>query len=220
MTEATRTNINLGKAIQKIRKNNALTLSAVSEKTGLAISTLSKIENNQSSPNFDVLARLAEGLGLDLITLLGDSFYTFAAGARTINRANNGIRYETPFGTYEALSSEIAMKALQPMLVHVPKGKGKGKGKDKPVATSSHGGEEFIYVLEGSILFSMDPYSPTALEQGDSVHFDSLMPHGFVAIGDKDAWILSVCLFDKKLNQRSNAEFPDEASGNQEESGN
>ena len=92
MTETTRASINLGKAIQKIRKSNALTLSAVSEKTGLAISTLSKIENNQSSPNFDMLARLAEGLGLDLITLLGDSFYTFAAGARTINRANQGIR--------------------------------------------------------------------------------------------------------------------------------
>ncbi len=214
MTEITRSSINLGKAIQKIRKSNALTLSAVSEKTGLAISTLSKIENNQSSPNFDMLARLAEGLGLDLITLLGDSFYTFAAGARTINRANNGIRYETPFGTYEALSSEIAMKALQPMVVHVP------KGKDMPAAMSSHGGEEFIYVLEGNILFSMDPYSPTTLEQGDSVHFDSLMPHGFVAIGDKDAWILSVCLFDKKLNQRSNVEFPEELSGNHEESGN
>ena len=213
MTETTRASINLGKAIQKIRKSNALTLSAVSEKTGLAISTLSKIENNQSSPNFDMLARLAEGLGLDLITLLGDSFYTFAAGARTINRANQGIRYETPFGTYEALSSEIAMKALQPMVVHVP------KGKDKPAASSSHGGEEFIYVLEGSILFSMDPYSPTALEQGDSIHFDSLMPHGFVALGDKDAWILSVCLFDKNLNQRSGAEFPDDPSGNNKESG-
>lgn len=213
MTETARASINIGKAIQQIRKSNALTLSAVSEKTGLAISTLSKIENNQSSPNFDMLARLAEGLGLDLITLLGDSFYTFASGARTINRMNSGIRYETPFGTYEALSSEIAMKALQPMVVHVP------KGKDKPAAMSSHGGEEFIYVLQGSILFSMNPYSPTVLEQGDSVHFDSLMPHGFVAVGDEDAWLLSVCLFDKKLNQRPSAEFPDEPSGNSEGQG-
>ena len=126
---------------------------------------------------------------------------------------NSVIRYETPFGTYEALSSEIAMKALQPMVVHVP------KGKDKPEAMSSHGGEEFLYVLQGSILFSMNPYSPTVLEQGDSVHFDSLMPHGFVAVGDEDAWLLSVCLFDKKLNQRPSAEFPDEPSGNSEGQG-
>ncbi|MXY64888.1 MAG: cupin domain-containing protein, partial [Gammaproteobacteria bacterium] len=116
-------------------------------------------------------------------------------------------------GTYEATSSEIAMKAFQPMVVHIP------KGKEKPEAMSSHGGEEFLYVLQGSILFSMNPYSPTVLEQGDSVHFDSLMLHGFVAVGDEDAWLLSVCLFDKKLNQRPSAEFPDDPSGNSEGQG-
>ena len=81
---------NIGKALQRLRKNNDLTLAAVSARTGVAISTLSKIENNQSSPNFDVLVRLADGLGLDLIALLGDSFYTFAHGARTITRAGGG----------------------------------------------------------------------------------------------------------------------------------
>ena len=65
---------NIGKALQRLRKDNDLTLAAVSAKTGVAISTLSKIENNQSSPNFDVLTRLAEGLGMDLITLLGRQF--------------------------------------------------------------------------------------------------------------------------------------------------
>ena len=193
----------IGKVLQQVRKSNDLTLSAVSAKTGVAVSTLSKIENNQSSPNFDMLTRLAEGLGLDLITLLGDSFYTFASGARTINRANEGLCYDTPLGTYEALSSELARKALQPMVVHVP------KGKQEPAAMSSHGGEEFIYVLSGTLRFSMEPYSPTILEQGDSVHFDSLMPHGFVAMGDEDAWLLSVCLFDKKFANRKAAGVPD-----------
>ena len=160
---------NIGKALQRLRKNNDLTLAAVSAKTGVAISTLSKIENNQSSPNFDVLVRLADGLGLDLIALLGDSFYTFAHGARTITRAGGGVRYETPLGVYEALSSEIAMKALQPAVVRVP------AGRDEPAAMSSHAGEEFIHVLKGTVRFFMEPYSPTVLEPGDSVHFDSLM---------------------------------------------
>lgn len=88
MAEARSARNNIGKALQRLRKNNDLTLAAVSARTGVAISTLSKIENNQSSPNFDVLTRLAEGLGLDLMTLMGDSFYTFAPGARTVNRAD------------------------------------------------------------------------------------------------------------------------------------
>ena len=187
---------NIGKALQRLRKNNDLTLATVSERTGVAISTLSKIENNQSSPNFDVLVRLADGLGLDLIALLGDSFYTFAHGARTITRADEGVRYETPLGVYEALSSEIAMKALQPAVVHVP------AGRREPAAKSSHAGEEFIYILRGSVRFYMDPYSPTVLKQGDSVHFDSLMRHGFVAAGDEDALMLSVSVFDRDVTRK------------------
>ena len=187
---------NIGKALQRLRKNNDLTLAAVSARTGVAISTLSKIENNQSSPNFDVLVRLADGLGLDLIALLGDSFYTFAHGARTITRAGGGVRYETPLGEYEALSSEIAMKALQPAVVRVP------AGRTEPLAMSSHAGEEFIHILKGTVRFFMEPYSPTVLEPGDSVHFDSLMRHGFVALGDENAVMLSVSVFDRELTTK------------------
>ncbi len=187
---------NIGRALQRLRKNNNLTLAAVSAKTGVAISTLSKIENNQSSPNFDVLTRLADGLGLDLLALLGESFYTFAHGARTITRANAGVRYETPLGTYEALSGEIAMKALQPAVVRVP------AGRSEPASMSTHAGEEIIYILRGSVRFYMEPYSPTVLEQGDSVHFDSLMPHGFAALGDEDALMLSVSVFDRENTRK------------------
>ena len=206
---------NIGRALQRLRKNNDLTLAAVSAKTGVAISTLSKIENNQSSPNFDVLTRLADGLGLDLLALLGESFYTFAHGARTITRANEGVRYEAPLGVYEALSSEIAMKALQPAVVRVP------VGRSEPVAMSSHAGEELIYILRGSVRFFMEPYSPTVLEQGDSVHFDSFMQHGFIALGDEEALMLSVSVFDRertrKMMEDSSAEPANEDGGGEED---
>ena len=201
----------IGRALQRLRKNNDLTLAAVSARTGVAISTLSKIENNQSSPNFDVLTRLADGLGLDLLALLGESFYTFAHGARTITRANEGVHYETPLGAYEALSGEIAMKALQPAVVEVPAGRG------EPLAMSSHAGEEFIYILRGTVQFFMEPYSPSVLQKGDSVHFDSMMPHGFIALGDDDALMLSVSVFDRertrKMMEESSAEPADEDDG-------
>ena len=213
MTEARRAGHNIGKALQNLRKSSDLTLSAVSAKTGVAISTLSKIENNQSSPNYDVLIRLADGLGLDLLALLGDSFHTFAPGARTVNRASQGVRYEAPLGSYEALSSEIAMKALQPTVIRVP------KGRREPEVMSSHGGEEFLYVLHGTVRFHMEPYSPTILKQGDSVHFDSLMPHGVVAVGDADALILSVCLFDREIAKAVTEGSADEPDSDTEDTG-
>ena len=185
---------NIGKALQRLRKDNGWTLSTVSTKTGVAISTLSKIENNQSSPNYDVLIRLAEGLGVDFVELVkGGSFSTFAPGSRTITRTSDTLRYEAPMGEYHVLSSELAKKSLQPMLVRLP------KGKEAPEILSSHWGEEIVYVLSGSLKFFMEPYRETLLNQGDSVHFDGVIPHGFVSVGDEDAWILSVCLSDKEI---------------------
>ena len=185
---------NVGKVLQRLRKDNGWTLSVVSAKTGVAISTLSKIENNQSSPNYDVLIRLAEGLGVDFVELFKNrSFTTFAPGSRTINRAGDTILYNSALGEYHILSGELAKKTLQPMLVCVP------RGKEAPDILSNHGGEEFIYVLSGSLKFFMEPYSATILERGDSVHFDGVMPHGFVAVGDEDAWILSVCLSEREI---------------------
>ena len=185
---------NVGKALQRLRKDNGWTLSVVSAKTGVAISTLSKIENNQSSPNYDVLVRLAEGLGVDFVELFKSrSFTTFAPGSRTINRAGDSILYNSALGEYHILSAELAKKTLQPMLVCVP------TGKDAPDILSNHGGEEFIYVLSGTLKFFMEPYSATVLEEGDSVHFDGVMPHGFVAVGDVDAWILSVCFSEREI---------------------
>ena len=185
---------NIGKALQRLRKDNGWTLSTVSAKTGVAISTLSKIENNQSSPNYDVLTRLADGLGVDFVELVrGGSFSTFAPGSRTINRSGETVRHETPMGEYHALSSELAKKSLQPMLVRVP------RGKRAPEMLSSHWGEEFIYVLSGSLKFYMEPYRETILKKGESVHFDGVIPHGFIAAGEEDAWILAVCLSDKEI---------------------
>ena len=194
MSEIRQAGNSIGNALKRLRKENSWTLSAVSAKTGVAISTLSKIENRQSSPNYDVLMRLADGLGVDFVELVkGGSFSTFAPGSRTINRSGDTARYETPLGEYHALSSELARKSLQPMLVRVP------KGREAPEILSSHWGEEFIYVLSGTLRFYMEPYRATVLNQGDSVHFDGVIPHGFVAVGDEDAWILAVCLSDKEI---------------------
>ena len=188
---------NVGRALQRLRKGRDWTLAAVSAKTGVAVSTLSKIENNQSSPSYDVLIRLAEGLDMGLFELLrGESFSTFASGARAITRAGHGVPYQTPLCESQALSADLAKKAMQPSLVRLP------VGKEVPDALSCHGGEEFVYVIRGSTKFFMDPYSPVVLNEGDSVHFDSLMPHGFTAVGEEEAWLVAISVFNEEITKK------------------
>lgn len=154
------------------------------------MSTLSKIENNQTSPNYDVLVRLCEGLDLNLAEFFqGGTFSTFAHGSRTVNRLGEGVRYDMPFGACVVLSGELSRKALEPKLIHLP------KETDEPpvVRTHSHTGEEFVYVVRGAVQFFMEPYTAIILKEGESVHFDAQMPHGWVAVGDTDALTLVVC---------------------------
>ena len=181
-----------GKSISRLRKEKGWTLAEVSKKTGVAISTLSKIENNKASPTYEVLVRLAEGLGLDFVELLDGGSVRFASGIRTINRAGQGVNYTTSLGEYEALSTELAYKALQPMIVRIP-----FDGGSQPRLFSKHSGEEFVYVLEGEIEFFMDRYAATRLNVGDSVHFDANMTHSFLALGGRGAIILVVCFANK-----------------------
>ena len=186
---STRRSHNVGKTLRRLRRENGWTLSTVSTKTGVAVSTLSKIENNQTSPNYDVLVRLCEGLDLNLAEFFqGGTFSTFAHGSRTVNRLGDGIRYQTPFGERLVLSDELSRKALAPSLLYLPK-----ETAEPPVVEiHSHTGEEFLYVVSGTLKFYMEPYTAIVLKEGESVHFDAQMPHGWIAVGDTDAVSLVV----------------------------
>ena len=186
---STRRSHSVGKTLRRLRRENGWTLSTVSTKTGVAVSTLSKIENNQTSPNYDVLVRLCEGLDLNLAEFFqGGTFATFAHGSRTVNRLGDGIRYKMPVGECVVLSGELSRKALEPKLFYLPK-----ETEEPPVMiTHSHTGEEFVYVVSGAVKFYMEPYTGIVLKAGESVHFDAQMPHGWIAVGDTDVVALVV----------------------------
>ena len=158
----------------------------------MSISTLSKIENKLSAPAYGVLTRLASGLGVDFVELLGGHPPVFAPGMRAVTRAGAGMAYETPIGKYLAIGSELAAKTMQPMVVSVPP-----KGKRAPQFRSSHSGEEFLHVIDGVVEFYLEPYAPLILNPGDSVYFDGSSKHGFASCGQGDAKILCVCLVGK-----------------------
>mgnify|MGYP000137849045 CR=1 FL=1 len=179
----------VGEILSRIRVENRWTLAEVSRRTGVSISSLSKIENNHSTPAYSVLVRLAEGLGIDFSELLGGSPQKFTAAARVVTRKGEGTTYVNKMGAYEALATGLAAKSMQPMVIEIPRRTGNAK-----TVRSAHKAEEFVYVLEGTVTFFMHPYAPVVLATGDSVYFDSASEHGFSSCGDKSARILSICL--------------------------
>ena len=160
----------------------------MAQRTGVSMSTLSKIENNQTAPAYSILIKLTEGLDIDFGSLLGDRPSRPASGARAITLAGKGLRYASEMGRYEALATELASKSMEPMIVVIP-ADGRAPGRIR----SEHEGDEFIYVLSGEVIMEMDPYAPLHLSAGDSVYFDGRASHGFSAAGPESARILSIC---------------------------
>lgn len=180
-----------GSALRSLRKQKQLTLAEVSERTGLPVSTLSKIENGKMSLSYDKLARLSTGLEVDIAQLFEPSSAappTKVQGRRSITRAGNGLAVETENYSHLYPGADLLNKQLVPIIA-------------EPHARSlaefgeliRHEGEEFIYVLEGTVDLHSDLYAPARLEAGDSMYFDSGMGHAYIAVGLKRCRVLSVC---------------------------
>jgi transcriptional regulator with XRE-family HTH domain len=180
-----------GSALRSLRKNKQLTLAEVSARTGLPVSTLSKIETGKMSLSYDKLARLSAGLEVDIAQLFEPGASVVPArvqGRRSVTRSGGGLAVETENYSHLYPAADLLNKRLVPIIA-------------EPHARSlaefgelvRHPGEEFVYVLEGTVDLHTDLYTPARLEAGDSMYFDSGMGHAYIAVGLKRCRVLSIC---------------------------
>lgn len=179
---------NFGGSLRQIRKQNGWTLSQVSEMTDLAASTLSKVENNQTSLTYDNMLKLAEGLGVDIAELFAIEEIQPISGRRSITHHGEARLQPTPNYDYHYHSTDLLRKRMVPIFIQV-----KARTIEEFGDLLRHSGEEFIYVLGGAIEVHTEFYEPVVLEVGESIYLDSSMGHAYVSVGDGDARILGVC---------------------------
>ncbi|MDZ7852917.1 MAG: XRE family transcriptional regulator [Halomonas sp.] len=181
--------LRLGERLKEIRLAHQWTLEDVSQRTGLARSTLSKIENSQISPTFTAVQKLINGLGIDLPQLLSPPrVQPHTMGRRDLTRRGEGQRHPTPTYEHELLSCELAQKRMIPFKTIV-----RARAFEEFSEWVRHDGEEFLMVLDGEIRLYTQYYEPLALASGDSIYFDSAMGHALVSVSEADAMVLSVC---------------------------
>ena len=177
-----------GPRVRRLRHRSGLTLQELGARSGLAFSTISKVEKGQISPTYENVLRLAEGLDVDVAELFADETVAMASGRRSVTRAGEGVRHETAQYEYRMLGADIARKQFVPLLTTL-----RAHDVREFHALSSHPGEEFIYVLSGAVDIHTDQYRPLRLSPGDSCYFDSTMGHACVSAGEEESTILWVC---------------------------
>lgn len=185
---------NPGLFLREFRTEKGWTLVEVSERTGIPVSTLSKVETGKMSLSYEKLVRLSRGLDIDIARLFAAPAsqsapaVQAATGRRSITPANEGTSIKTSTYNYTYPSADLLNKALNPMIIEI-----KVRSIEDFGELMRHPGEEYVLVLEGQCEFHTDIYAPSLLKTGDSAYFDASMGHGYVAVGDGPCRILSVC---------------------------
>lgn len=182
----------LGARLRQLRKSRKLTLHVLSQRSGVAVSTISKIENGALSPTMNNVQRLAAGLDLTLgqfISEIDESDSAAQPNSRILSsRKGDGIRIDTPNYEYNYLCSELKNKRLIPIRARIKAGNLRAFGP-----LERHGGEEFLYVLEGRVVVHTEFYEPVALESGEGIYLDSTMGHAYVNAGESTAEVICIC---------------------------
>jgi transcriptional regulator with XRE-family HTH domain len=162
----------IGERVAQLRARLGMTLDQLAARTGFTKGYLSKIENSRKVPPIGSLSRIAQALHTEITELLHPEAKS-AASAFCLVRANERlpvVRGGTAFGyDYVSLADTKSHKRMEPFLFTFP------SQIDKHVYFE-HEGEEFIFVLSGRVEWQAGS-EKVILEPGDSVYFDSRLPH-------------------------------------------
>ena len=181
-----------GSVLKSLTLANGWTLSEVSRRTGLPVSTLSKVENDKMSLSYDKLARISRGLEIDIGVLFSTegaaSSLSLVTGRRSITRAGEGRVIETEPYEHIYPASDLLNKRFVPIVAEI-----RARSVSEFSELIRHPGEEYTFVLEGTVELHTDLYAPVTLEVGDSIYFDSGMGHVYLSAGPGPCRVLSIC---------------------------
>ncbi len=185
----------LGRLIRILRQQNGWTLKQMSEKVNIPLSTLAKVESDKLSLTYDKLQQLAARLGMSLTEFLGQAESRALAtepqivtARRSVMSKDNVVEINTPNYGYEYLCTDLRDKRMVPIL-----GRIRAHDITEFGDLVTHSGEEFIYVLEGSLEVHLQFYKPIRLNAGQGIYLDSSMGHAYTAVDCDSALMLAVC---------------------------
>ena len=184
------TNEDFAKKIKDVRERQNMSIEELAEKSGVSQEVLEAMEAGEVIPSLTPLTKMARALGVRLGTFLDDTPElgpVVTRGGKTQNNLYFSGREDVTNATnlvFHSLGSGKIDRNIDPFLIDIDFEEGEKQ-------LSDHEGEEFIYVLEGEIevIYGKDSY---VISAGDSIFYDSAVPHHLHASGEKSARILAV----------------------------
>lgn len=168
----------LGRRIREFRTEQGLTLAGLAARVGVTRSFLSSVERGQAYPSILVLRGIAAALEVPVFLLFtgGES-----NGVVVRRKERRIIRSPTARFSYELLSPDLQHK-MEMIITRLEPGAGS--------APMAHEGEECALVLRGTVVLTIGG-ADYELQEGDSIYYNSGLPHNVRVVGDEQAEIVS-----------------------------
>jgi transcriptional regulator with XRE-family HTH domain len=169
----------LGAVLRGLRSRNDWTLKEMSQRSGIPISTLSKVEHDRLTLTYDKLQQLSQRLNIRMSELFAEGEASGApavTGRRSIGKLDTALRVNTANYDYYYLCTELRQKRMIPNITWV-----RAKSLAEFGDLVRHSGEEFIYVAKGQVIVHTEFYDPVVLNAGESIYIDSGMGHAYLA---------------------------------------
>lgn len=162
----------IGDRIRRVREEKGLSITALSQLTGFDEATLRAIEDNRLSPQLGTIIKLSKALDSALRRLIADEGQRLWAITRKderklVERTSTGQGRKAAY-TYMSLAPDVKGRHMEALVVQL---------EELPDQERSvHSGEEFIYVLEGTVVLNIGA-ERFELTPGDSAYYLSTTPH-------------------------------------------
>lgn len=181
----------VGEKIRQIRESKNMSVEELAENSENSLELVKSLEDGSYIPSLTPLFKIAKALDVRLGTFLDDMPQTgpflvkSGHSEEIIHFSGSGHNLEESTLEFYSLAYGKGDRHMEPFIIDIhPK-------KPEDYELSSHEGEEFIYVMGGEIelLYGQEKY---LLEEGDSIYYDSVVPHDLHANGENEARILAV----------------------------
>jgi transcriptional regulator with XRE-family HTH domain len=175
----------IGEIIHRLRKERKMTLLELSQKSGVAMATLSRTENSRTNGTLKSHMDICKALEIDITELYKDLSLSKKAVEMRSKKTRMDISFHSKNASSEMLIANALNKKMTPLIIKVNKG-----GSTRKEATKI-GIEKFIYIASGRIEANIgeEKYN---LAKGDTLYFEASAPHYFKNTGLGEASLICV----------------------------
>ena len=175
----------IGMRLSCLREDMEISTSEMAKKLNVDEDTYKAYESGDKDFSFSFIYNAADILGVDVLDLISGSAPTISMCCMVKKGQGYSVKRAHEYD-YKHLAYTFRNKKAEPFLVTITP-------DDKPPVMHGHEGQEFNYVISGKMMLYIGDIS-YELSQGDSVYFDSSIPHAEVALGDEEAQFIAVVI--------------------------